>query len=401
MSILGMWMWPENVRIYGAEKVISHCARAKVTDLYFLTKGLAGTVSFRSALAPGDNDRDLLGELITAAHAAGIRVHAWFTSASDEHYKHLHPESGRYHFINGKDKGHISLADEGYLSYMSDITRELCRGYDIDGLHLDYIRYNHLIYGWSEEDLRRYAAEGADTGRLKDMMHRMYCAPEREETLLFDAYNAGDESALALTRARRKDVVRFARLLTDTARAEKSNLILSAALMPEGAYDNIAFSDVHYGQNYADASEIYDYALPMAYSKAYEKDGAWVKMVAEGTIRRDMKTIMGLHAYDGGTGLSLKEDIKALEGTSIEGICLFREGATALAYARENEISVYNPLRECISRIVVHGKNGERAEFTEALQPGEETRFPLSFEADAVQVFADSGERSVYLAQER
>ena len=46
------------------------------------------------------------------------------------------------------------------------------------------------------------------------------------------------------------------------------------ALMPEGAYEDIAFSDVHYGQNYQDAAGLYDYALPMAYSKAYEKDGA-------------------------------------------------------------------------------------------------------------------------------
>lgn len=400
MSILGMWMWPENVRLYGAEKVISHCVRAKVTDIYFLTKGLAGTAAFKSALAPCDNERDLLGELITAAHAKGVRVHAWFTSASDEHYKKLHPESGRCHFIKGKDREHISLANEGYLNYMSDITRELCRSYDIDGLHLDYIRYNHLIYGWSEEDLSRYAAEGADTEHLKDMMRRMYCATEKEENLLFDAYNAGDESALALARTRRKDVIRFARLLTDTARAEKSNLILSAALMPEGAYDNIAFSDVHYGQNYEDAAEIYDYALPMAYSKAYDQDGAWVRKVAEGTLRRGMKTIMGLHAYEGGTGLSLKEDIAALEGAPIEGICLFREGATALAYAREKEIGIYNPLRENIGRIVVRGRSGECAEFAEPLRPGEEKRFTLSFEADAVQVFGDSGERSIYLAQE-
>lgn len=54
--------------------------------------------------------------------------------------------------IRGKDCGLISLADEGYLQYMENIVRELCRNNGIDGLHLDYIRYNHLLYGWSTED---------------------------------------------------------------------------------------------------------------------------------------------------------------------------------------------------------------------------------------------------------
>lgn len=399
MSVLGMWMWPENVRLYGAEKVIAYCVRAKVTDIYFLTKGLAGTAVFRSSLAPCDPQRDLLKELLDAAHAKGIRVHAWFTSASDENYKQLHPESGRCHFKRGKDQGLISLTDEGYLDYMTQITRELCRSYEIDGLHLDYIRYNHLLYGWADEDIARYAKEGADVEHLKQMMERMfYGTPEKEETCLFDAYNAGDESALALASTRRKDVVRFARMLTDAARAEKKELILSAALMPEGAYDNIAFSDLHYGQNYDDAAQIYDCALPMAYSKAYDKDGLWVRQVAEGTVRRGLKTVVGLHAYEGGTGLTLKEDIAALEGAPVEGICLFREGATALAFADGRRISVYNPMKENIDRIIIC--NGEySAVLNETIMPGEEKSFTLPCDCMGIRVLTGETERSVYLTQ--
>jgi len=147
MSVLGVWMWPQSVSDSGAQRAIDRCAQAGITDIFFLTKGLAGTAAFRGSFAPMVCDRDLLAEVLNCAHAQGVKVHAWLTSASDDHYKSLHPESGRCHYTRGRDKGWISLTDPGYLTYMEKVVQELCRNYDIDGLHLDYIRYNHLLYG--------------------------------------------------------------------------------------------------------------------------------------------------------------------------------------------------------------------------------------------------------------
>lgn len=396
MAIFGVWMWPKSVRVDGAEAVVSRCKRAGVTDIYFLTKGLAGTASYRSALAPMDCERDLLGELLEAAHKVGIRVHAWFTSASDIVYKDKHPESGRYHYIKGRNQGLISLADEGYIAYMADITREVCR-YPIDGLHLDYIRYNHLVYGWSEEDQARYAAEGADLAHLHAMMDRAFRDEEGPE-LFFEAYRNGDASVHALARTRRKDVVHFATTLTTIARAERQDIILSAALMPEGAYDDIAFSDVHYGQNYEDAAKLYDYALPMAYSQAYGKDGAWVRDVALGTMKRGMKTIVGVHAYEGGTGETLQQDIAALQDVPVAGVCLFREGATVLAFPAEGGVDVHNPLEEAVTRMAA--RCGEEWVTIDcAIQPGEEKRVALPFAAECLRAFTGEKEVSIYLAR--
>ena len=397
MAIFGVWMWPKSVRECGADAVVARCHRMGVTDIYFLTKGMAGTVSCRSAIAPMDCERDLLGELLEAAHKAGIRVHAWFTSASDASYKEQHPESGRYHYTKGRNQGMISLADEGYLVYMADVTRELCRNYPIDGLHLDYIRYNHLIYGWSEEDLARYAAEGADIARLKALMDRAFVQEEGPE-IFFDAYRSGDESVHALAHAHRRDVVHFATTLTSVARAEKPGIILSAALMPEGAYEDIAFSDVHYGQNYEDAAKLYDYALPMAYSKAYDKDAAWVRDVALGTMKRGMKTVVGVHAYEGGTGESLQADIAGLADVPVEGVCLFREGATAMAFPCDGGVSLYNPLDEAITRVEAQG-GGESAAIECSILPGEEKTVPLPFAPQTLRVFTGDKESCVYLAK--
>ena len=395
MAIFGVWMWPKSVRECGADAVVSRCRRMGVTDIYFLTKGLAGTASYRSELAPMDCERDLLGELISEAHPAGIRVHAWFTSASDIVYKDKHPESGRYHYIKGRNQGLISLADEGYISFMADITREVCGNYDVDGLHLDYIRYNHLVYGWSEADQARYAAEGADLSVLRAMMDRAFKDEEGPE-IFFEAYRAGDASVHALARVRRKDVVHFATTLVNAAREVKPDIILSAALMPEGAYEDIAFSDVHYGQNYEDAAKLYDYALPMAYSQAYGKDGAWVRDVALGTMKRGLKTIVGVHAYEGGTGLTLPADIAALDNVPVEGVCLFREGAHVLAFAEGAQLDLYNPLYEEITRIEVIAGD-KTAQVSVSIPHNGEAAAALPFAPDALRAFAGDKEVCIYL----
>lgn len=398
MAIFGVWMWPESVQTEGAQAVVSRLARIGVTDIFFLTRGLAGTTSYQSRIAPPCCNRDLLGELLDAAHGAGMRVHAWLTSASDEHYKNLHPESGRCHLTRGRDRALISLTDEDYIAYMEQVIRELCAGYPIDGLHLDYIRYNHLLYGWSEADCARYAKEGADISHLRALMERTFLHEEQNEPeCIFDAYRAGDESALALARTRRKDVVRFAKAMIAAAKAEKPDLLLSAALMPEGAYEDTAFSDLHYGQNYEDAAQLYDLALPMAYSMAYEKDAAWVLDVAEGTMRRGLKTLVGLHAYEGGTGATLKNDIAALEHAPAKGVCLFRYGAFVLAEITDCTARIYNPTKTPITSLRCQ-KGNDVFTFNAAIAAGQEQRITLPFVPDLIEVFSQDTPVCVYLA---
>jgi len=345
MSLMGVWMWPESVRAHGAERAAALCAGMGVSDIYFLTKGLTGVVSYKSGIAPCDQGPDLLRGLLDAAHRRGIRVHAWFTSASDESYKALHPESGRCHLTRGRDQGIISLAHEGYMAYQQQVIGELCRRYDIDGLHLDYIRYNHLMYGWDENDLARYKNAGADTEHVIGLIRRTFLNGDKNEPqCVFDALRQGDRSVRAVADVRRADVLRFARRMIDAARAEKNDLILSAALMPEGAYEDTAFADLHYGQSYEDAAVLYDHVLPMAYSKAYEKDSAWVRQVALGTLKKGCRAVIGLHAFDGGTLRSLAEDIAALDGLAVDGCCLFRAGAFVPIFRDGAVCTLYNAL---------------------------------------------------------
>lgn len=390
--MLGCWMWMQSVQDHGAETVVQRCLRAGITDIFFLTKGLAGVTAHLGSHAPGCCERDLLRELTDAAHRRGMRVHAWFTSACDEHYKREHPQSGRCHLTRGKDRELISLADEGYLQYMESIVSEVAGQYDIDGLHLDYIRYNHLLYGWAEEDCRRYAAGGADVEKLRRMMEKMFYGENKEENLLFDAYREGDESALALARVRRSDVVHFAQSLIGAARARNSRLPVSAALMPEGAYDDLAFADLHYGQNYEDAARLYDLALPMAYSQAYGKNADWVRQVAEGTMKRGLKTLVGVHAYEGGTTSTLQSDLQAVQASKALGACLFREGAFAMGFASGGKLEICNTLEVPITRL----QKGDTWQDV-LIEPGEEQEWTLPAASGDIRIFSAEQEKCLLI----
>ncbi len=384
----GVWMWPESIRRGKPEEVFEACRRAGVTDVFFLTKGLAGTAAFLSpSVPPTEPGRDLLREVIDAAHGRGMRLHAWFTSASDAHYKEEHPASGLCHYRDGRNRGIVSVRDAGYIRYMQGLLGELVRRYDVDGVHLDYIRYNHLAFGWSEEDLARYAAGGVDTEHVRCLMEKTFYGENPDKETIFRAFREGDRDVIRLSEIRRENVLAFAEALCGAVRAEKSGIALSAALMPEGAYDDPAFSDLHYGQHYADLAGLMDLFLPMAYSKAYGKDADWVASVARGTLRYGVKTLVGVQAYEGGTGLTLNADKKAAEKTpGAEGVCLFREGAFATAFVGSRTLSLLNFTASAVTSVRIAGEGGKEV-LPVGIAPGEEREIRTEFRAETVQAF--------------
>jgi uncharacterized lipoprotein YddW (UPF0748 family) len=101
---------------------------------------------------------DALEYLIERAHARGIEVHAWFTvypswplnaapPRNPEHIHHRHgPGAAGDHFwmqvssngslISAFDPGH-----PGVQAYLASVITDPLDHYDLDGIHLDYVRY--------------------------------------------------------------------------------------------------------------------------------------------------------------------------------------------------------------------------------------------------------------------
>ena len=396
--MLGIWMWADSLIGAGADAVFDHCAQIDVTDVFFLSKGLSGRCAFPTPLAPPMHaGRDLLSEAISAAHGRGIRLHAWFTSAQDAAYCAEHPDSGLVHFTKGPSNTIVSIADRAYVRYIHAIIGDLLERYPVDGLHLDYIRYNHLLYGWSESDTARYEQFGADVSRIRRLVERSFYGEKADATAVFDAYRNGDADAQALAKARISDVCRFADAVLEDAREARRDLILSAAFMPEGAYDTV-FSDLHYGQNYRALCGRFDLILPMAYSVAYGMDADWVKKVTQGAISCGKKVLTGLHAYDGATGLTLGQDLRAaLSVPEISGVCLFRYGTSLLATLQGKTLDLFNPTDRTCSKIIL-SDGAETISLPVRLEPGQSARLPIPFEVKTVRAWSGDAEVCVFLA---
>ena len=387
--MLGIWMWPESLLRESAETVADRLSRHGVTDIFFLTKGLSGKTAFPSRLCPIQAEgRDLLGELIAAAHKRNMRVHAWFTSASDAAYKEKHPESGLFHLYRGRDRGIVSVADGPYMDFMADVIGEMLAGWDVDGVHLDYIRYNHLLYGWSGEDINRLQARGADAEKLLSLTRETFPEGGKEGTAIFDAYRAGDKDVLRLAESRTADVTAFAARLVSAAREAKRDLCVSCALMPEGAYEDLAFADLHYGQHYASLAPMMDLFVPMIYSRAFDKDEKWVAMAAAGAVKYGVKTLAGLHAYDGGTAESLMKDAEAARGVpGVCGTCLFREGAFVWAAFDGHTLTVENTTEMGVTRILT-----AEEELPVSVLPGETKEISVRSSSASVRFFSGDKE---------
>ena len=254
-----------------------------------------------------------------------------------------HPTKDEYARFNPRWDGNCPMRmEDGRCSLHAEIGEdslpEVCRLYPVDGIHLDYIRYNHLCNGWSETDFANLQAMGADVSHIKEMIERTlgYNGRDEEPEYIFEQFRQGDADAHLIAKYRRGNVIAYAKKIAAAAREVKPDVILSAALMPEGAYD-LAFADLHYGQNYADLSAVVDFIMPMTYSLDYHQDAAWVTKVAEGALEKGGKVLMGLQAYGTSTTEQLTADVAAVRGLlenedaevageNLLGIALFRTG---------------------------------------------------------------------------
>ena len=383
-AIVGKWMWGSTIADLGAdgaEIMMSKCADEGITDVYLLVKGTGGKLGYLKTqykeLLTRKN-RDVLQETIDAGHKRGIRIHAWICVVEDEAYKSNHPEAGMWHYIRARDNNFITPYDEGYREYIGNVARELA-AYEIDGLHFDYIRYNHNANGWSEKDFENLAAMGANVERVKELVETTwgYHGRTANSSYIFNAYKNGDPDALIIANYRKNNIKELAKHIIDQARSVNPNLIFSAATMPEGAYE-ASYADLHYGQNYDVAAELYDYICPMAYSTNYGKAENWVVTLAKNSIDKGNKVVMGIQVFDSATSTRIMAEMEHIRqlmkdpkyGSGMLGTVFFRSGTFDYAKATYDTVNkiitvkIDNTSSNAYTQVRVDAKNGIK--FTDA-----------------------------------
>lgn len=118
-------------------------ARIRATTIYpSMYEPWDGCLSGKPGVSPG---YDALRYAIEECHRRGMELHAWVVTIPIGKWNALGCQRLRQRYPGMVTK----IGQEGYMNpeapqtgdYLADICREITRNYDIDGIHLDYIRY--------------------------------------------------------------------------------------------------------------------------------------------------------------------------------------------------------------------------------------------------------------------
>jgi len=238
------------------DAVVDQAKQAGFNALFVQVRG-RGDAFYASRLVPRSlllENRpasfDPLARLLRRAHAQGLQVHAWVNVLLAAgfvgpwprgHVAAAHPEwlmvpreaaadmlasppeswTGLIRAAAPADTEgfYLSPSAPGVPEHLEAVVRELVRGYAVDGLHLDFIRYPGIDYDYSRAALEGFRAPSPGGGvfRIAELLAAPANEPERWADYL------------------RQRLTTLADRLSRAARAERARLVVSAAVVPDEA----------------------------------------------------------------------------------------------------------------------------------------------------------------------
>ena len=313
-----MWVTRfDYVTPHDIEKAAEACKLAGMNTMVFQVRGNA-TASYKSAYEPwsekfqwADPGFDPLATAIQAAHSRGLKlqawvnvVPAWWGTVAPTDPKHVWNARKEWLWYdqNGKlqpftDKFYVSLNPclPDVRRYIADVMRDLVARYDIDGLHLDYIRFpNDKVEAGVDypRDARTVKLFRGETGKT----------PDQDKA----AWNAW----------RTEQVTNLLREIRRQVRQEKPDVELSAAVGPE--------PERALAHHFQDVDTwVKDRLVDALYPMNYTKDPAVFQRRIDlwRGIAREIPVVMGLRVDSADVDLHRRQVIAALE--HFRGYCIF------------------------------------------------------------------------------
>jgi uncharacterized lipoprotein YddW (UPF0748 family) len=350
------------------DAVVDQAVAGGFNALFVQVRG-RGDAFYSSRLVPRSDllrqqpsDFDPLARLIEKARPRGLAIHAWVNVLLTSHFPILsaenvvsrHPEwvmvprlaagvalpadpQGLLRRIRRAAQGdpdvegyYLSPSAPGAPEHLEGVVRELLRGYSMDGLHLDFIRYPGPDYDYSQAGLLAFA-------RREGVKAPLSVAASRPA-----AWND----------FRREALTALVERLVAAARSERPQLVLSAAVVPDRA---TAFSQKF--QDWPDwlARGLLDAVCPMAYTADDRVFRAQVRD-AQGQIRAGQAVWAGVGAYRlDVAGIVGKIQLARAEGAS--GVVLFSHESLGPAALRALRAQAFVPVATLpVRRIPVGGQ---------------------------------------------
>jgi uncharacterized lipoprotein YddW (UPF0748 family) len=321
----GIWVCSGELRTGTAVKAcLDACAALGMTDV-FLQVRTAGDAAYDSATEPPphkalEDDLDVLALACEYGHRLALRVHAWLNvnycapgpglPSSRKHIANRHPDwiaCGRDGTsmalmkkpdLRSQDSEGLYLSPdaEGICDYYQAVVGEILAKYQVDGIHLDFIRYANYRFDYggkmADEFTTRYGVDPANIAYEKGQ-----CGNDREcdgMELWRRVMN------LRWMQMRADAVTGLVCAIRHAQVATRPDAVLSAAVWFPQRW---AFSYV--GQDWMRwlDEDIVDIAIPMAYSKSDEPLKSYLPRVKEYLQSGRMAIGLGAWRLDGAGNL--------------------------------------------------------------------------------------------------
>ena len=255
---------------------------------------------------------DPLDYAVTLGHALGIEVHAWMNSyilwsskTPPENPEHLyHTQKGWTEAnIHGKMDSQIKLSEpqspqwEGvYLSpthpevnpYLLSVYSEIINAYNIDGIHLDYIRFQDEVYGYNKSGMAVF--ENIYDINPRDIV-RGIISPRFGWSQEFV-----DSMYVAWDKFRRDAVTELVRNIYHEVHKPGHNIKLSAAVKP-----NIIDAKYRWYQEWDKWVQkgIIDFVVPMNYFKEIRDFNNSVQIMKSNLAQDELEmVVIGVSTYN-------------------------------------------------------------------------------------------------------
>ncbi|MEB3218282.1 MAG: family 10 glycosylhydrolase [Nostocales cyanobacterium 94392] len=258
----------------GLAQVFDRLSQAGINTVFFETVN-AGYTVYPSKIAPQQNpltrNWDPLKSAVKLAHDRGMELHAWvwvFAAGNQRHNQILnidsnypgpvlaaHPDWAGYDrqgkmIPQGQTKPFFDPANPQLRQYLLNQYEEIVTNYDVDGLHLDYIRYpfqdhqRNRSYGYGKAARSQFKQSyGVDplqiTPNQRDMWQKW-------------------------TAFRTQQVDSFVSQVSQKMRQKKPDLIMSVAVFPLPEQERIQKLQQHW-EVWANRGDI-DLIVPMTYA---------------------------------------------------------------------------------------------------------------------------------------
>ena len=229
-------------------EILDNHKKANMTSVLFQIRQ-SGTAYYQSSYEPWGYYAgytypgfDPLQYAIEEAHKRGLELHAWFNtfSVSSTHPGTIpvqHPE-WVCRDQNGNPMTSYMAASPGLQAvrdYTINVAMEIVRNYDIDGLHLDYVRWNEYDTDDMLDPPSQIEQETKPDGSFSERTIKKLTSPESTSRFLYDIehpYSAGVPAGFSSWEDWwRWSVTEFVKTLHDSIQAVKPWVRLSPAAL--------------------------------------------------------------------------------------------------------------------------------------------------------------------------